>query len=90
MSVKLTDKIEYCGRSPKKRRVQSPEDIAVSATYNNLQDIIIQACDGVTTSCVDISNISDNLKDRMSAVEEEIQGLKNKKHKRIKSIKVRF
>ena len=90
MAIQIADNIEYRGRSPKKRRVQPSADITGTATYNNLQDIIIQACDGVTTSYVDINNITDNLADRLSAVEQGIQELKNKKHKRIKSIKVRL
>ena len=89
MSVKLTDKIEYCGRSPKKRRVQSPEDLSeimVVSTYDDLQTKIIQACDGVTATQVDISKISDNLKERIDKIEMEL----SKKKRRIKSIKVRF
>lgn len=90
MPVRLADNIEYSGRPPKKRRVQPSGDIAKTASYNNLQNIITQACDGITAYSVDINTISDNLKDRISTVEEEIQELKNKKHKRIKSIKVRI
>lgn len=100
MSIKLTNKVEYCGRSPKKRRAQPPEDIlevgsiispaiTVTPSYNELQTLqekIAMACDGVTASQVDINKISDSLKERLENIEAEL----SKKKRRIKSIKVRF
>ena len=86
MPVRLTDNIEYGGRSPKKRKAQSSEDLSEIteafkkvtgtsipiATYNDLQTKIIQACDGVTATQVDISRISDNLKERIDKIEMEL------------------